>query len=217
MSEIFEPEQSTLNKKLDHWLSFYKMQHVLSPSFFAQWVTFNYDKIFPKDLFYKKLKLLDWCCGNGRDSYYLANIFDVCGIDFATTPRKTENTNFININVKAFMQQSVCDFDVVYSRFSLHTVEESIENMLLDWCNSFLFVEARSDQGFSELTHDHYRRLCNYNHFLNKLKEHNFQILYKTESRGLARFEDEDPIIIRVLAISSKNPLANFIASRIEL
>ncbi|MDF1756790.1 MAG: class I SAM-dependent methyltransferase [Legionellaceae bacterium] len=208
MNEILESEQMTRDERHEHWLSFYQTQHILNPSQFSQWLIHNYNDFFPEDLFKNRLTLLDWCCGNGRDSYYLAKEFNVSGIDFAAKPKEMPNTRFINMDVVDFMQKAPCAFDIVYSRFSLHTVEEKVEDLLLHWCSNFLFIEVRSDQGFAELTHDHYRRLCNYNRILEKLAKHGFHILYKVESRGLATFCDEDPIIIRIAAISSKNPLS---------
>lgn len=205
IEELLDMELSNTKNRQSYWYDFYTKERFFLPSQFSQWFINNYLGFLPKNYYDTKLTLLDWCSGNGRDSYYLASKFEVLGVDYAIQPLDNERVRFIRISIETFMNNNPCAYDIVYSRFSLHAVEEKIENQLLKWCKNLLVIEVRSDKGISELTQDHYRRLCNYEKFQNKLLDNGFKILYQIESRGLAVQNEEDPIIIRIVALSSRS------------
>ena len=46
---------------------------------------------------------------------------------------------------------------------------------------------------------DHYRRFINLEELINELEEIGFKILFQIESKGLAPYKDEDPVIIRAV------------------
>ena len=46
----------------------------------------------------------------------------------------------------------------------------------------------------------HYRRFIRLDKLLDELKDIGFKIKYSIEQKGLARFKDEDPIVIRICA-----------------
>ena len=48
---------------------------------------------------------------------------------------------------------------------------------------------------------DHYRRFVRIDEMLDELKHIGFNIEYSIESKGLAVYKDEDPSIIRIVAI----------------
>jgi len=62
-----------------------------------------------------------------------------------------------------------------------------------------LFIETRSDKGkIPDSTH--YRRLINKEALKQKLINLNFEILYEIESAGLSIYNNENPILIRLIA-----------------
>ena len=53
----------------------------------------------------------------------------------------------------------------------------------------------------NEYITDHYRRFINKNELIKNLKK-NFKILYLKESKGFSKFKNEDPCLIRIIAIN---------------
>lgn len=76
-----------------------------------------------------------------------------------------------------------------------------------------LFIEARSvkDDMFAKSSKisetegetDHYRRFLIYENFLENVKSAGFEIVESIEAQGLAKHNDEDPYIVRVIAKKS--------------
>ena len=67
----------------------------------------------------QQFEFLDIGCGNGRDSYYLSKQHNVIGIDINNLPKNKNNCKFIldnMLNINKF------DYNIIYSRFSLHIV-----------------------------------------------------------------------------------------------
>jgi SAM-dependent methyltransferase len=151
----------------------------------------------------KGQSLLDLGCGNGRDSRY----FDSEGL-FVTALDLIDNGRDADIlYVKHDLTEQIDEFglnrlfDFVYCRFLLHAVPEEVEEYIL-WesynllsADGMLCIEARSDKGTAP--DEHYRRLINFDELLLKLCD--FEIVYKTEQRGLAVYGEEDPEIIRII------------------
>ena len=90
------------------------------------------------------------------------------------------------------------DYDATYCRFGLHSLSETIEDLILDF-SRLIFFEFRSDKDDSFID-DHYRRTINGNIFLQKIINKGYDVLYFEESKGLALYGKEDPMIIRVVA-----------------
>jgi len=111
---------------------------------------------------------------------------------------------------------SKTEFDSVYSRFTLHSVDDEEATRTLKWAHtvlrqdSFLFVEVRGihDELYGEgkavgpdaWFTDHYRRFIRFDAFVEELKEIGFEIDFSIETSGLAPYGDSDPQIIRVVA-----------------
>ena len=88
--------------------------------------------------------------------------------------------------------------------------------MTLDWIeeniqkDGLFLLEARSikDPMFQkgrklsddENCTDHYRRYLHFDKITEKIENHGFEIVYKVESDGLAVYQDDDPVVIRVIA-----------------
>ena len=138
------------------------------------------------------------------------------------------NSNIINAICGDFVINSIYDtnkFDVVYSRFSMHAIDEEQETILLS--NVFkclknegiLAIEVRSihDELYgkgccvgrnSYVFENHYRRFIDINELISKLIESGFDIQYAEENVDFAPFKNSNPKIIRIVArkrLSSNN------------
>jgi len=199
----------------NYWANFYRGHTaVTAPSPFAQ------DCI-------RKLKagqrLLEIGCGNGRDAtFFAANGFEVTALDKsqpaidAGLERNEHGIEYLCCDVVDAADRVAGKFDVVYSRFSLHAMTRSEEERAIAAAHELLLrdgifcIECRSINdplaragdvlSPDERIEGHYRRFIVLAELLDKLKDCGFRILEQVESRGLAVFGDEDPVVIRVLA-----------------
>ena len=169
--------------------------------------------------------LLELGCGNGRDTVYFSNNnINAIGIDQAVDQIDHLNENFANENLKF-----ICDdftkitklnyfFDSIYSRFTFHAISENQEDEVLNWIkkhlnqNGLFLLEVRSinDELFSEgvdveneknakIT-SHYRRFSDFNIIKQKLLNLGFSIVFSVEDNNLAKYKDENPVVIRIVA-----------------
>ena len=170
--------------------------------------------------------LLDLGCGNGRDSLFFAkNNIQVTGIDASKEAINllnaysgdSINTLFICddfVSSSALFQQQ---YDYCYSRFTMHTIDEQQEKILLENVyealkdNGLFFIEARSindsiygkgtNVGRNEFIYnDHYRRFIEKEELQNKLIENGFKIKFIVEGQDFALTENSNPTLIRVIA-----------------
>ncbi|MGB0868775.1 MAG: class I SAM-dependent methyltransferase [Flavobacteriales bacterium] len=197
-----------------YWSQFYANQDQVpkKPSMFAEFLlTSNYIK--------ENQNILELGCGNGRDSIYFAkNNLNVIAID--QCENTTKILNDIN-NITSYsadftrletMQDK--DLDIIYSRFTMHSIDENGENDTLKWVFSNLkagglfCIEARTtkdplcykgiDKGNNIWFHDnHHRRFIEADVFKGKLLQLGFEILFFEEDNGFATYKTEDPIVLR--------------------
>ncbi len=207
----------------EYWNKYYSSKKLLvEPSPFAQFILENYMPTLP-------VNLLEIGSGNGRDAlYFTQNGINVYGIDQSKEAIRSAKENEIEIMGETKTQFIESDFvkydyskiqekiDVVYSRFTIHSIIEKEENELLMKISDLLdqggrfFIEVRTTKDdlygvgkkISEYEYktDHYRRFIDPNLFLMKLIRLNFEINYFIESNGLAPFYNQDPIISRFIA-----------------
>lgn len=168
-------------------------------------------------------KLCELGCGNGRDSIYFAengiktHSFDQCADEMAYL-----NDKFSALGGVAFASgdftnlEPLNELDYVYSRFTLHAIDEEGQNRTLRWSYSNLengglfFIEVRSTNdemyGVGEevtknaFVSDHYRRFLVLEELVEELEQIGFSVLYRTQSKGFAPYKDLDPEVIRVVA-----------------
>jgi hypothetical protein len=181
-----------------YWENFYKKDNLTTnPSDFCKYVCENYDL--------KDKNVLEACSGNGRDSYYLSNFCkQITAVDQAIKIKETtENIKSFKEDLSVFLKNKNCKFDIMYCRFGIHSITENVEDILLKNSKEIYF-EFRSDKDNS-YKKDHYRRKINGNDFITKLINLGFEICYFKESKNLAIFEAQNPIIIRVIAKRKKN------------
>ena len=168
--------------------------------------------------------LIELGCGNGRDSVFLSTEkeLSVIGVD-----QCQDQINFLTTNYKNDLLSFKCDdftnlneysnkLDYVYSRFTLHSIQENEENRTLEWAYHNLkiggkfMIELRSIKdelcgsgesvGGNAYVTDHYRRFTEYDEIISKIVNLGFNIDYSIEDKGLAVYKDEDPVVIRIVA-----------------
>lgn len=190
-----------------YWNSFYSKQNIeiKNPSTFA---------IFMKDYISKNDKVLELGCGNGRDTLYLK---DYCSEILAIDSSEETINNLLNLklqnnNFKCLDVSSIEKIEylpsIVYSRFFLHSIDENSEKILFNWlgklpAETMFCLECRSDKDIELPKHfgnTHYRRGINLENLVFSLKNIGYDIIFFTESNGLALYKDEDPIVIRLIS-----------------
>ena len=201
---------------MSHWENFYKQKSAPNkPSLFAEYVL----NLFPEG----PLHVVDVGCGNGRDAYFFgSNGYSVTGVDLNVRPDDTPQCQFIQSSMENLPDVNV---DVVYSRFSLHSVPVETEDALLKWTKEHLTtsgvfcIEARSTNdplngtgekvgtneflGKTSYADAHYRRFIDLNALTEKLKSMDFKIMHSSESDAYAPYKDQKPVCVRI--VCSKN------------
>lgn len=199
-----------------YWSEFYFNNNELTkkPSLFAQYLVEN-SVINEGDV------LFEIGCGNGRDSIFFAqNNIDVTAVD-----QCDKNISFLNEqhNNISFISDDFTNLsnleskvNVVYSRFTLHSINDEGEQRTLNWVynnlkkDGILCVEARTlkdpifgkgiDKGNNIwFYNDHHRRFIDALSFKNKLVEMGFEIKLFEENNGFAKHKDDDPVVLRAI------------------
>lgn len=168
--------------------------------------------------------LVELGCGNGRDSLFFANNnLEVLGIDQSHSAISKLQSNYSKKNVQFiaedFLQSKFMNYsniDYVYSRFTLHSITEKEEDILLKSVfNSLkvggkIFIEARSvkDNIFglgdkvsrnAYVYNDHYRRFLVMEELAEKLEGIGFKIIQMVEGSNYAIYKDENPVVLRLI------------------
>lgn len=197
-----------INSK-EYWENFYKDENVtLRPSSFAVFCM--------KYLDYKE-SILDFGCGNGRDSIYFVNqgIY-VIAVDWIRNNYLSYLAS-INKSLKVIwkdIDSAVKDIDTadnLYMRFFLHAISDGDQTTILNWATKAtqkkIFIEARSIvEPVGKLISnniyntDHSRRFINKNELEHKLKAIGFDIIHSEESKGLSKQGNSNPVLIRLVA-----------------
>ena len=208
----------SFDKELIHyWDEYYKKDNVPSfPSPFAEYVA---NKLSTQQT------ILEVGCGNGRDAKFLASKGHlVTGLDRSSKAIELckkkyseECIEFFFGSITDIAKQNQKKYDLVYSRFVIHamSLDEEIKTLKMSYKllknNGKFFIECRSindplsDRGEivsqTERIDGHYRRFIILEEFKQRLNQIGFKITEAIESKGLAKFEEEDPVIVRVSAI----------------
>lgn len=203
----------TLESKT-YWEAYYDThRNPAKPSFFAEFVA---------PFLQKNQQLIEIGCGNGRDSVFFAEqgisvkAIDQCTneIDYLNATFSTnEHILFVEGDMENLPQYN--QIDCIYSRFSIHAINHEAETKVLKWALASLkpgglfFIEARSvkddlygqgtEVGKNEFITDHYRRFIDRDEFIEKVSSLGFTVLYNLESKGLAPYKHEDPVVLRII------------------
>tara|TARA_B110001452_G_scaffold150188_1_gene124964 strand:+ start:2521 stop:3162 length:642 start_codon:yes stop_codon:yes gene_type:complete len=202
----------------EYWSKYYetilKSKKNISPSDFAKYLVEN-------DIVKTDSDLVELGCGNGRDSIYFSSYdVNVTAIDqCSNTTTFLNNLQKINSFADDFTRLSSLrkNVDVVYSRFTLHSVDAQGEKRTLKWVydnlktGGFFCIEVRTindpifglgqDKGENIwFYNNHHRRFVDAKEFKKDLINLDFNLFYFDESNGYAKYEDQDPVLLRVIA-----------------
>lgn len=196
--------------KMFSWDSFYSdtssLQNIESPSSFAAFVCFHLPP---------SAKIVDIGSGNGRDACFFQSFaHDVTAVDPSVCALSVNEAKNKMLSTAEDICESENHFDVVYMRFSLHSVSEDTENKLFSWArHSKLFcIETRSvfdpRYGRGELVatnafsdNGHYRRFTKLDDLVQKALEHNYKILHASVDFNAA-VTDHDKAVVNRLILS---------------
>lgn len=210
------------NSDKEFWNNFYQSDSASNnPSPFAQFCLDQY--ILPQS------DLLELGSGNGRDAFFFAqNNCRVLGIDQSEVAIN-KNTQRANELYQDERLTFMCDdfttlskvdnrkFDFIYSRFTMHSVNEESQWVMLGRAKQLLkkdgrlLIEVRTTkdplfgQGEKvseyEYRTDHYRRFIDTQVFLKDLMSNGWQVEYFIERDNLAPYKDDNPIVSRFALI----------------
>lgn len=169
-----------------------------------------------------KKSILELGCGNGRDSLYFDKLgLRVTAIDASNV--SIDKLRQLNSDIWFVCDDFVCStiikttqYDYVYSRFTLHAINEHQENELLKnaynalKASGIFFIETRSihDDLYGKgkeveknafIYNNHYRRFIDIDELTNKLEAIGFKTNYAEENVGFAPNNGDNPKIIRII------------------
>jgi ubiquinone/menaquinone biosynthesis C-methylase UbiE len=202
-----------------YWNAFYKHGHLVDvPSNFA---IFCQQELFDK----RRLEIFEAGCGNGRD----AQFFNSMG---HTVTAFDQSKEVIKANLDKYAHESMLvsyiagdfvtqlstyekQFDVIYSRFSMHAISSAQQDKFLAACyralkeGGILCVEVRTihdelygvgeNLGDHAFYSDHYRRFIDPSEFNLYLESSLWETRFINEARGYAPFGDQNPLILRAI------------------
>jgi len=216
--QIISFDKETLNEQI-YWNNYYKNNLASNaPSQFA------FDILSKLE---KGKHLVDLGCGNGRDSLFFANKgLNVTAIDRSEQAiymlrNKNLSLKFICGNFIDNSELYSEHYDYFYSRFTIHSIYANEQPKLLQnvfdslKSDGLFFIEVRSvkDSIYGKGTfveknayiyNGHFRRFIVLEELLNDLENVGFKIENSWEQIGFAKYENEDPIVIRVIVRKGK-------------
>lgn len=203
----------------NYWEEFYKTQNEeLKPSLFAKYIKNN--------VIDHHKKLIEFGCGNGRDAIYFANEdLNVVAVDQCEEEINFLNQRYAQLKNISFLAADFSklddhsSYDLVYSRFTLHSVSKEQERRCLEWAyrnlnpEGCLCIEVRGQKNEiykkgekvngeedAYIYNDHYRRFLNFDHLCGSLKELGFEIKFAAEEKDFAPFGGANETFIRIIA-----------------
>ncbi len=200
-----------------YWNQYYKNKVCSEePSPFAQYVS---------TLVEPERNMVELGCGNGRDAiFFAAQGMHITALDLskeAISQLQSRNIPGAQFLCEDFVNSDIHQLEsyhYAYSRFTLHSINYKQEQILLT--NLFrglrpsgkLFIEVRSVNdpifGKGKLVErnaffydNHYRRFIVLDELTESLEQHGFRVEYARESTGFAPYGNDDPLVIRVVAV----------------
>ncbi|WP_299546292.1 adenylyl-sulfate kinase [uncultured Helicobacter sp.] len=231
--ENLEYNQQLLRKEVDKFLA--KVYEASDKGYWYQFYTnhmqaekeSHFAAFCMKNYFKSGQSLIELGCGNGRDSLYFAkNNLKVLGVDQCDNViafLQQYKNHSLKFQCADFTKLDLCSsagggaYDIVYSRFTLHSITQNQQNRVFEWVRNHLqddglfAMEVRGhknslyrmgipviDEKDAFIFENHYRRFLKFDMLLEELKD--FNIIYAKEDKGFAPFRDEDDYFIRVIA-----------------
>lgn len=203
----------------NYWENYYSKQNSeLKPSLFARYVV----NVAGAD----RKSVVELGCGNGRDAVFFANEgMDVLAVDQVESEIKFLENRYKqlqNLKLKcADFTEFHTDgrFDIVYSRFTLHSISAEQEERVLRWAHSALnanglvCIEVRGQKNEiykkgipvegekdAYILDDHYRRFINFDFLCGEIVKIGFNLVFAAEDKGFAPFNGGNETYIRVVA-----------------
>jgi len=218
--EYKEKYNMSSDKELIHyWDEYYKKDNTPSfPSPFAEYVA---NKLSTQQ------DILEIGCGNGRDSkFFSSKGHHVTGLDrsreaieLCKNLYSSGPIEFFYGTITEIAKTNKKKFDLIYSRFVIHamSLNEELEMLKVSYQllnkDGQLFIECRSTNdplsqkgeilSHTERVYGHYRRFIILDEFIQRLVQIGFVVVEAIENIGLAKFGEEDPMVIRVQAIKA--------------
>ena len=170
-------------------------------------------------------ELVELGCGNGRDAVFFAEQgLRVTALDLSKiaiddlNARQIPNAEFICGDFITASCHGPERYDYAYSRFTIHAINEKQEILLFRTLyralkpGGKLFIEVRSihDPLYGRgrplernafFYDNHYRRFLVIQELKERLEEEGYRIDYAQERSGFAPYGNEDPPVIRVVAV----------------
>ncbi len=205
-----------------YWRDFYKQRHSLVPSQFCALVAVEIDA---------RATVVDLGSGNGRDSLFFASQGHMTiAMDLSVDAVKIadreaglrglgDRVSFLqgdlssNADIDSVVQiaraKSSRDILAFYSRFVLHSLDDTEENRFLLALsavmkqNECVFLEFRAKEDSVRQKHfpNHFRRYIDSTVFQRKLEDAwGFSLQYSVTGTGMAKYKEEDPVVTRIFA-----------------
>ncbi|GAB7140892.1 class I SAM-dependent methyltransferase [Deferribacterales bacterium RsTz2092] len=203
---------------LSFWEAYYaEYTEPFAPSLFAKYILEHFAK--------QGSTLIELGCGNGRDAVFFADngikvtAIDQCAGEIEYLNKHLQN-EFLKFYCTDFTSLSVEHrFDVVYSRFTLHSVAEEQEDEVIKWsfdclnAGGYLCIEARglnnelykkgepvADKHNTYIYEGHSRRFIDLAKMKEKLNNIGFEVVFAQEQKGFAPHNGEDETFMRLIA-----------------
>lgn len=204
----------------NYWKNIYSRQSEDDrPSLFAQYII--------EEVGVDGKNIIELGCGNGRDAicFANANARQVVAVDQCDNIIELLNRRFQkvgNLQFKCLDFTRMDDFakyDIVYSRFTLHSISKAQEESVVGWAyrnlnpNGLLCIEVRGQKNEifqvgipvegepdAFILNDHYRRFIHFESFCQQLSSIGFRIDFAAEQKGFAPYRGQNETYIRILA-----------------
>ena len=177
-----------------YWEKFYKDKDLMEPSLFA---------CFCQSKIKNNSHVLEIGAGEGRDTRLFGQYCTIAAIEpnikqIANVPGTVRH---FHGSFEKFILENKEKFDIIYSRWFIHAVEEEVEDKLLWFAKkqgAILMLEFRVIGDESDDTHE--RRLIDPVKLFEKLINRGFIIKHFEIGHGLSKQGDDDPFLARVIA-----------------
>lgn len=206
----------------NYWKSIYsKQSEDEKPSPFATYVVEN--------IGVAGKTIIELGCGNGRDAICFANAnaakveaIDQCDNIIELLQHRFKQVNNLSFTCRDFTQMddsSGTKYDIVYSRFTLHSVSKEQQHDVISWAfrnlnpSGNLCVEVRGQKNEifrtgtpvegepdAFILNNHYRRFLQFESFCKELEDCHFHIDFAKEQKGVAPYKGQNETYIRVIA-----------------
>ena len=195
-----------------YWNSYYKKAFIEEASPFA---IFCHQNIFDRPL-----RIVEFGSGSGRDLRYLHHAgHHITGFDTSEEAVSHIRTSFPDLHIERAdftVLEPMGEIEAVYSRWTLHSVDDESAGRALTWCaenlspSGLLLIEVRTvndhlfgsgePAGRNAFMTDHYRRFIVPEELEQELEGLGFDIVHFEEGQGFSVYKGDDPVLLRVVA-----------------